>query len=206
MDYIDGADILLNPFLEGDLVEGNNRAYGLELLFKKNKGDFTGWLSYTLARTENQIEGINAGDWYPTRFDQTHNFSLTTFYELNKRWSLSANFAYITGTPTTFPTSRYEIQGYVVPFNANDTRNNVRIPAYHRLDIGATRKGKTRPDKKWYGEWVFSIYNVYSRRNAFSIFFNPVEGQNGPLVQTQATRLSVIGNFIPSVSYNFKFN
>ena len=206
VDYIDGADILLNPFLEGDLVEGNNRAYGLELLFKKNKGDFTGWLSYTLARTENQIEGINAGDWYPTRFDQTHNFSLTTFYELNKRWSLSANFAYITGTPTTFPTSRYEIQGYVVPFNANDTRNNVRIPAYHRLDIGATRKGKTRPDKKWYGEWVFSIYNVYSRRNAFSIFFNPVEGQNGPLVQTQATRLSVIGNFIPSVSYNFKFN
>ena len=206
VDYIDGADLLLNATIEGDLIDGDNRAYGLELLFKKSKGDFTGWMSYTLARTENRIDGINNNEWYPTRFDQTHNFSLTAFYELNDKWSLSGNFAYITGTPTTFPTSRFEQQGYVVPYNANNTRNNVRIPSYHRLDFGATKKGKRKPGRKWEGEWVFSIYNVYSRRNAFSIFFSPVEGTSGPLVQTQANRLSVIGNFIPSVSYNFKFN
>jgi len=208
VDYIDGADLLLNPAIEGDLIEGSNRAYGLELMLQKTKGDFTGWLSYTLARTENKIEGTNAGDWYPTRFDQTHNLSLTSFYKLNDTWSLSANFAYITGTPTTFPTSRYWQQGYLVPHNANDTRNNVRIPAYHRLDIGATRKGKIKPGRKWQGEWVFSIYNLYSRRNAFSIFFRPEEGRltyTTP-VSTESVRLSVIGNFIPSVSYNFKFN
>ena len=208
VDYIDAADLLLNPFIEGDLLEGENRAYGIELLFKKNKGDFTGWVSYTAARTENRIEGIAGGEWYPTRFDQTHNLSITAFYELNKRWSLSSNFSYITGTPTTFPTSRFEQQGYVIPHNANDTRNNVRIPAYHRLDIGATLKGKERADRKWSGEWVFSIYNLYSRRNAFSIYFGQEDARqlaSQPVV-TQATRLSVIGNFIPSVSYNFKFN
>lgn len=208
VDYIDGADLLLNPFLEGDLLEGENRAYGFEFMAKKSKGLFTGWLSYTIARTENKVEGINDGDWYPTRFDQTHNLSLTTFYELSNKWSLSANFAYITGTPTTFPTSRFEQQGFVVPHNANDTRNNVRIPAYHRLDIGATRQSRPKSNGKWQGEWVFSIYNLYSRRNAFSIFFSPEDGRpdgQSP-VSTSATRLSVIGNFIPSISYNFKFN
>ena len=208
VDYIDAADLLLNPLIEGDLLEGENRAYGVELMFKKNKGDFTGWVSYTAAKTENKIDGIAGGEWYPTRFDQTHNLSVTAFYELSKRWSLSSNFSYITGTPSTFPTSRFEQQGYIVPHNANDTRNNVRIPDYHRLDIGATLKGRERADRKWSGEWVFSIYNLYSRRNAFSIYFGQEDGRQMPneLVTTQATRLSVIGNFIPSVSYNFKFN
>jgi len=208
VDYIDGADLLLNPTLEGDLLEGKNRAYGFEFMLQKNKGDFTGWLSYTLARTENKVEGIANGNWYPTRFDQSHNFSLTTFYEFNDLWSMSMNFAYITGTPTTFPTSRFEQQGYVVPHNVNDTRNNIRIPDYHRLDLGVTRKNKIKPGRKWQGEWVFSIYNLYSRRNAFSIFFRPEEGRLpvGQPVSTEAVRLSVIGNFIPSASYNFKFN
>ena len=208
VDYVDGADLLLNPAIEGDLLEGENRAYGVEFMLKKSKGLFTGWVSYTAARTENRIEGIAGNNWYPTRFDQTHNLSLTAFYELNEKWSLSGNFAYITGTPTTFPTSRFEQQGFIVPHNANETRNNVRIPDYHRLDIGATKKGKVKEGRKWQGEWVFSIYNVYSRRNAFSIFFEPESGRLPPneQVTTQATRLSVIGNFIPSVSYNFKFN
>jgi len=92
VDYIDAADLILNPGLEGDLLEGEGRAYGLEIQAKKVKGDFTGFLSYTLAKTERQIEGINLGEWYPSRFDQTHNFSITGFYELSKRWSLSANW------------------------------------------------------------------------------------------------------------------
>ncbi len=208
VDYIDGADLLLNPFIEGDLLKGENRAYGLEFLLKKNKGKFTGWLSYTLARTENRVNGINNNDWYPTRFDQTHNFSLTGFYEFNNKWSISSTFAYITGTPTTFPTSRFEQQGYVVLHDGNGGRNNVRIPDYHRWDIGAIRKSRPKRNGKWQGEWVFSIYNIYSRRNAFSIFFQPTEDRPIPAqpIETEAVRLSVIGNFIPSVSYNFKFN
>lgn len=207
VDYVDGADLLLNELIEGDLLEGEGRAYGFELQLEKKKGSLTGWVSYTLARTERLVKGINEDKWYPSRFDQSHNFSVTGFYEVSKRFSLSANFALITGTPTTFPTSRYEVQGYIVPDNGNATRNNVRIPVYHRLDLGATLKGKDNPDKRWKGEWVFSIYNVYSRRNPFSIYFKQDTERvlPGQPTNTAAYRLSVIGNFIPSVSYNFKF-
>ena len=209
VDYIDDADLLLNPFLEGDLLDGDGRAYGWEMQLKKNKGKFSGWLSYTLARTERKIEGINDNEWYPSRFDQLHNFSLVGFYEVSKRLTLSTNFAFVTGTPTTFPTSRFEQQGYVIPHNAGTGRNNVRIPDYHRLDFGATWKGKDKPGKKWKGEWVFSVYNLYSRRNAFSIFFKPNTTDRiapNEQVTTEAVRLSVIGNFIPAITYNFKFN
>ena len=207
VEYIDGADILLNEFIEGDLLSGDGRAYGLEFMLKKNEGRFSGWLSYTLAKTERFVNGINNDEWYPSRFDQTHNLSLTTFYELSKRLTLSGNFALISGTPVTFATSRIEQQGYVIPHNLENSRNNVRIPAYHRLDLSATLKGKDKPNKKWKGEWVLSIYNVYSRRNAFSIFFRQSYEDRAPDVplQTEAIRLSVIGNFIPSISYNFSF-
>jgi len=208
VDYIDGADLILNPFLEGDVLDGDGRAYGLELYMKKNKGDFTGWASYTLARTERRIAGINNGDWYASRFDQTHRFTLAGFYELNKRWSFSSTLTVISGTPITFPTSRFEQQGYTIPHNGNIDRNNTRIPTYHRLDVGATLKGKKKPGKKWYGEWVFSIYNLYNQRNPFAIYFRPEESRPVPTdaVTTEAIKLSVIGSFVPSVSYNFKFN
>lgn len=207
VDYIDGADLLLNEFLEGDLLTGKGRAYGMELMMKKTEGKFNGWVSYTLARSERLVEGVNENDWYPSRFDQTHNLSLTAFYEPGKRWTFSSNFVLISGTPTTFPTSRFEQQGFVIPHNANNTRNNVRIPVYHRLDLSATLEGKKNDERRWQGQWVFSIYNVYSRRNPFSIFFR--QDQNrvplGQTVNTEAVRLSVIGNFIPAVSYNFEF-
>ncbi len=200
VDYIDGADLLLNEFLEGDLLPGIGRAYGLEVMLQKTKGKFTGWASYTLARTERKVDGVNNNQWYAARFDQTHNLSLAGFYDLNKRWAFSANFALISGTPTTFPTSRYLQQGYVVPHNMFDTRNNVRIPVYHRLDVSATLQGKRNDQRRWQGEWVFSIYNVYANRNPFSIFFRQSDGSS-----TEAVKLSVIGNFIPAVTYNFKF-
>ena len=98
MDYIDGADLLLNEFLEGDLLTGEGRAYGLELQAKKVKGKFTGWASYTISRSELLVEGINMDDWYPNRFDQTHNLTLAAFYDLTgTRWSFSSNFVVNTG-------------------------------------------------------------------------------------------------------------
>ena len=200
LDYIDGADILLNELLEGDLLAGEGRSYGWELMVKKNEGRLSGWLSYTLSRSERQVEGVNNNQWYPSRFDQTHNFSLTAFYDLNQRWSFSSNFVLISGTPTTFPTTRFAQQGYIIPHNSSESRNNVRIPLYHRLDISATLQGKKNKDRRWQNEWVFSIYNVYSKRNPFSIYFRQQDNN-----VTEAVRLSVIGNFIPSVSYNFKF-
>ncbi len=211
IDYIDGADLLINEYLEGDILSGIGRAYGLELYAKKNVGRLNGWVSYTLGKTELKVDGINNGDWYYTRFDQTHNFKIALFYELNERWSFSTNFTYLSGTPTTFPTARFEQQGYVVPYNDNNERNNIRIPDYHRLDIAATlkgrkynRKGELRKNRDF---WVFSVYNLYSRRNPFSIYFT--QGTDRPVpnepIPTQAQQVSIIGSFFPSVSYNFTF-
>ncbi|WP_420580516.1 TonB-dependent receptor [Reichenbachiella sp.] len=212
IDYIDGADILINEYIEGDLLSGDGRAYGLELYAKKNTGRLTGWVSYTLAKTELQTDGINTGEWYPTRYDQRHNVKLAAFYDLNERWSLSTNFTFLTGTPTTFPTSRYQMGDYVVPYNHGDGRNNFRIPVYHRLDISATLQGKrykrNGERRKNESYWVFSVYNLYGRKNPFSIYFtqdNDVRPAPGDLVNTQARQVSIIGNMIPAVSYNFKF-
>lgn len=211
IDYIDGSDILINEFLEGDLLSGDGRAYGVEFFVKKNTGVVNGYVSYTLARTELKINGINGGDWYPTRFDQTHNLKLSVFYEPTERWDFSANFSYISGTPTTFPNSRFEIQGYVIPYITDNARNNVRIPSFHRLDLAATlhgkkikRNGKIRKNEDY---WVFSFYNVYNRRNPFSIYFAQATDipPSANAIPTQATRVSIIGSIIPAISYNFKF-
>ena len=165
-----------------------------------------------MARTELQVDGINNGEWYPTRFDQTHNFKLSLFYEPENRWTFSANFSYISGTPTTFPTSRFQVQGYTIPLNFGDGRNNVRIPDFHRLDLAATlqnrkikRNGKPKKNE---GYWVFSVYNAYGRRNPFSIYFAQADQRFAPgeAVTTVANRVSIIGSAFPSISYNFKFN
>lgn len=213
IDYIDGADLLLNRYLEGDLLNGRGRAYGAEFYLKKNKGDLTGWVSYTLARTERLVEGINNDRWFPTRFDRRHVLNTVALYDLSKRWSLSATFAFSTGTPGTFPTNKYIFQDILVPHNSENARNNYRIPAYHRLDLSATLQGRQRPGKKRDDNWVFALYNVYARRNPFSVYFQQAEERqtvtvNGEQLQVpvaKAYRYSVFGSIIPSVTYNFKF-
>lgn len=210
IDYINGADLLINRFLEADLLSGQGRAYGMELYLQKKTGRLNGWLSYTLGKTELQVEGINQGQWYPTRFDQRHNLKLSGFYEINKRWSASANFVLTTGTPITFPTSRVIVQGILIPFNASDARNNVRLPAYHRLDLSFRLEGKTMKrgkPKKHTDYWVFGVYNAYGRKNPFSVFFSQKELRTttGLIQEAQATQLSIVGTVIPSISYNFRF-
>lgn len=210
IDYIDGADLLINRYLEGDLLSGKGRAYGLETYFQKKTGRLTGWVSYTLGKTELQVEGINRGQWYDTRYNQTHNLKVTGFYDINERWSVSSNFVYTSGTPTTFPTSRYSIQGILVPYNANESRNNVKLPDYHRLDVSFRlegRKVKHGKPRKNTDYWVFSVYNLYARKNPFSIYFSQKDDRvpKGQPIESQATQLSIIGTVVPSVSYNFKF-
>ncbi|MBB6460837.1 TonB-dependent receptor [Flammeovirga kamogawensis] len=207
IDYIDGADLLLNQYLEGDLLNSTGQAYGLELYLKKNKGRFTGWISYTLARSEQKTEGINLGEYYPTRFDQAHNLTVSTFYDINERWSLSGNFSFVTGTPSTFPTNQIQVQGYGIPHNVDGVRNNQRIPYYHRLDVSATLNGKKKPNRRWEHYWVFGFYNTYARKNPYSIYFQPDTERpaQGVPAPNQAIQLSVIGTIIPSVSFNFKW-
>jgi hypothetical protein len=202
IDYIDGANLFLNEFIEQDLLNGKGRAYGLEFYLKKSKGKFTGWISYTLSRTERQVNGINSNDWFPTRFDKPHNLSVVAFYEVSKKVSLSANFVFGSGTPSTFPTDKFVLRDIgSVPNSATEARNSFRIPPYHRLDVSLTWD-RLKPNRRWQGSWVFAIYNLYNRRNPFGVYFrqNPDN-----LSQTQAIEFSVFGAILPSVTYNFKF-
>jgi hypothetical protein len=210
VDYINGANLLLNRFLEGDLLSGQGRAYGLETYFQKKTGRLTGWVSYTLSRSELKVDGINRGDWYATRYNQTHNLKIAAFYEISKRWSFSADFIYTSGTPATFPTSRYVSQGILVPYNANESRGNVNLPDYHRLDVSFRLEGKKEKrghKRKNSAYWVFGVYNLYARQNPFSIYFsqNDARVPQGQPISSQATQLAIIGTIVPSVSYNFKF-
>lgn len=205
VDYIDGATLLLNEYVESQVLEGKGRAYGLELLAKKNRGKLTGWFSYTLARSERKVIGVSNDEWYPSRFDKTHNLNISAIYDLNPRWSFSSTFTYATGTPTTLPNARYNQGGYYVPYNSGNGRNNFRVPDYHRLDFSVTLHPK-RSNRRWKGTWVFGVYNVYSRRNPFSIYGDiQQERPTGQPIKTTFKQLSVVGNFVPSISYNFKF-
>lgn len=205
IDYIDGADLIANNAIEQVILNGNARAYGLEFLFRKNEGRFKGWIAYTLSKSEQQTKGrtptetgINNGQWYNTPYDKTHDISITSSYNLSKRVKLNANFLFQTGQPVTFPNSQYEYNGVNIPNFG--LRNENRLPSYNRLDLAVNYTPKQKRKKNWKSYWVFSIYNVYNRKNAASISF----GKNFDKMQNEATRLAIFG-IVPSVSYNFKF-
>lgn len=202
VDYINGADVLLNERVEADLLYGKGRAYGAEFYVKKNTGRFTGWVSYTLSRSERKINGLNNNEWYVTKYDKTHNLSVVGMYALNPRWALSGTFAYGTGIATTMPDSRFEYDGLLIPNVTGDVRNNYRVPAYHRLDLSATWQQKRNAGRRWQGEWVFSLYNAYGRKNPYSISLRQNADAPG---QTEAVRLAIFAAPLPSVTYNFKF-
>ncbi len=205
IDYIDGADLIANNALEQIILNGKLRAYGLETLIRKNTGKLTGWISYTLSRSEQQTPGrnesepgINNGNWYRSAYDKLHNIAVTAAYELSKKWSFGANFTFQTGQPATFPQGQYQYQDITVP--SYGPRNKNLLPAYHHLDISATYTPKPNKKKGWQGEWVFSIYNVYNRQNAASLNFT----QNQNSGANEAIRFTIFGA-VPAVSYNFKF-
>jgi hypothetical protein len=205
VDYIDGADLIAQNTIETEVLSGESRAYGLELLLRKNKGRFTGWIAYTLSKAEQRTPGgaaggpgINNGDWYKTNYDRTHDVSFTGSFKLNDKWSFGSNFAFQTGRPVTYPDGQFQYNGLSIA--TYSSRNASRLPAYHRLDLSATLTPRKNKDRKWKGEWVFSIYNVYNRKNAASISFE----QNEDTGVNEATRTSIFG-IVPSISYNFKF-
>ncbi len=200
IDYVDGAELFLKENLETELLRGSGYAYGLELYAKKQEGRLTGWLSYTLARSMRKIPGINEGKAYPSSYDRTHNISLVTNYDLSKRWNLSTSWIFATGNPTSFPIAKYEVQGNSMYYYSS--RNGNRIPDYHRLDISLTYDFKKNEHRKVKQSINFSIYNLYARRNAYSVYFK--QNEDNPNI-TEATRLSIIGSMIPSVTYNFNF-
>ncbi len=203
IDYKEGAELLLQPRLETELLAGRGRAYGVEVAANKKRGTFTGWASYTYSRTERRVDGvfeetqINGGRYFPSNYDRPHNFTAVVAFDLNRRVNLSSNFTYNTGRPVTYPESQYSFEGY--PLVQYAGRNQHRIPDYYRLDVSLSIEGSQRRQKRWHGSYHISIYNLLARRNAYSVFFRP----RGP--HLQAYQLSILGTIFPSFSYNFRF-
>ncbi|MBG6236181.1 hypothetical protein IWX76_002762 [Pedobacter sp. CAN_A7] len=197
IDYKDGANVLSSEPIDPQLLYGDGRAYGLEILLRKNAGKWTGWLGYTLSRTEVQIEGINNGGWYNARQDRSHDISLVGMYHVNQQWDISASFVYYTGHAVSFPSGKYDADGQVAFYYAE--RNGYRMPAYHRLDLSTTRRFK--PRKHYRTALSFGLFNAYGRENAYSISFrkDPLDPDKTQAVQTSLFK------FVPSISYNFKF-
>ncbi|MDD7886770.1 TonB-dependent receptor [Flavivirga sp. 57AJ16] len=205
LDYVEGADLLANNNIERIILNGKARAYGMELLFRKNTGRLTGWIAYTLSRAEQKTigrtpeePGIANGNWYLSPYDKLHDISIIADYDYNKKWSFNANFSLQSGQPVTYPNGYYELGELHIPNYSS--RNENRLPTYHHLDLAATYTPKPDKKKGWQSSWVFSIYNAYHRKNAASIRFTT----NDDTGANEARRLSIFG-ILPSISYNFKF-
>ncbi|UKB77908.1 TonB-dependent receptor [Chryseobacterium sp. MEBOG07] len=199
IDFKNGAQIGFDTGsdVESELLFGKGRAYGLELIAKKKSGKLTGWISYTLSKTERKIDGINNNEWYNARMDKTHDLSIVATYQLNPKWSLSGLFVYSTGNAVTFPTGKYELNGQTI-FQYS-SRNADRMPSYHRMDVSATYEPSS--NKRFRGSWTFGIYNLYGRENAYTINFEDNPDRPGT---TRAMQTSLF-RWVPNITYNFKF-
>lgn len=197
IDYKDGANVLSNDPIEPQLLFGQGRAYGLELLLRKKTGRLTGWVGYTLSRTGQQIDGINGGAWYVARQDKTHDLSIVGIYKADDKWTLSATWIYSTGNAVSYPTGKYNVDGQV-QFSYSE-RNGYRMPANHRLDLGVTRQLKR--GKHFSSELSFSLYNAYGRENAYIITFREDPSDKSRTIAEQTS----LFRWIPSLTYNFKF-
>ncbi len=205
LDYIDGADLVANNDIERTLLRGKARAYGVELLLKKNTGRNKFWISYTLSKSEqktsgisNNESGINYGEWYLTPYDKTHDISINSKFKINEKLTLNGNFIYQTGQPTNYPNAQYQYMNLSVPNYG--LRNTNRLPNYHRLDLSLSLLPKKNINKRVNSEWVFGIYNLYDRDNASSILFR----KNNESLKNEAVQISIFG-IVPSITYNFKF-
>lgn len=197
IDFRDGAETYDKDNVETELLFGKGRTYGLELFLKKRTGRFNGWIGYTLSRSEKKIEKINNYEWYPSNQDRTHSLSVVGIYELNRKWTLSGTWVYASGSPMTFPSAKYVVDGHVIYHY--DGRNKQRAADFHRLDLGATCILKQT--NKFYSELSFSLYNAYGRKNPYLYGFR----QNKEDGQKSEAYMIYLFSIIPSVSWNFKF-
>ncbi|HEY1063224.1 MAG TPA: TonB-dependent receptor [Daejeonella sp.] len=197
IDYRSGTDLRGNTNVEADLLFGDGRAFGIELFLKKRFGKLNGWVGYTLSKTERKFNDIDLGKWFNAKQDRTHDLSLVGIYKATERWTFSSTFVFNTGNAVTFPAGKYQLNNKTVYYYPE--RNSDRMPNYHRLDLSATLEGK--PGRKLQSSWSFGIYNLYNRKNAYSIDFR--DDPDNP-TRTQAVRTTLFG-IIPSITWNFKF-
>lgn len=209
LDFKDGAQLILNHQIETDLLQGKGKAYGVETQITKNLGRLTGSLAYTYSRSLRTIAGptsqesINNGVEYASNYDQPHIVNLNWKYAISKRYFFTGGFTYRQGRPITLPVSAFIIDN--IPVSNFSERNQFRIPDYHRLDIALVVEGNHKRRKFWDGTWTFSIYNLYGRKNAYSIFYKEVKIEFVKQTVSRPYQLAIIGTMLPSVTYSFKF-
>ncbi len=199
IDYRDGSQLLVGQDVERTLLYGRGRAYGLELLLRKDTGRLTGWVGYTLSKSERQFADLNAGAWFNARQDRPHELSVVAVYQLTPRWSLSGTFVASTGNAVTYPVGKTFVAGQTV--SVYGPRNADRLPAYRRLDVGATYEKPRPAGRRFHGSWNFSVYNALGRQNPFLITFETVPDDP---TRTQAVSTALF-RFVPSATYNFNF-
>ncbi len=205
-EFADNANIFFNPNLDVEFRQGDSHAYGAEFIAEKKQGRFTGFVSYTLSKVTRKIDGVNQGAAFAANYDRRNVVNATATYDLNDKWSFGGNFTYSTGRPISLPSGRYEIDDY----NADviTQRNGFTMPSTHRLDLSATLNPQNRKGRKWQGQWVFSIYNVYNRKNPFSIYTRVKQDDDGNVIgdgTQKEGRLVYLFPILPSVTYNIKF-
>ncbi|MDP4281703.1 MAG: TonB-dependent receptor [Bacteroidota bacterium] len=210
MDYKDHADLLYNPLLEGELRFGKAWSYGLEIMLRKPEGKLSGWISYTWSRSWVHTPEVNEGKNYPSNFDTPDNVCIHLAYDTRNRWMIAANWMYMTGMPVTTPIGFFYNNGYTIPVYGS--RNNDRLPDYHRLDISVTYRFN-KPESRFKHSLVVTLYNAYGRNNPFSVSFNKVMKDDGSFIvpsdmngkdERVPTLISVAG-IVPSINYQFKF-
>jgi hypothetical protein len=196
LDFKDNAYFSTTESPETELLAGKGRAYGIEFLLKKTHGKLTGWIGYTLSKSEKQIDGINQNQWYNAYQDRTHDVSVVAMYEISKKWSLSAAWVFYSGNAVTYPSGKYQIDGHIFPYYAE--RNGYRTPSYHRLDLGATWTLKRT--RRFTSELAFSLYNAYGRENPYIVTF---EINDDDPTKSTAYQISLF-RFVPAITWNFK--
>ncbi|MBR6081309.1 MAG: TonB-dependent receptor, partial [Salinivirgaceae bacterium] len=198
VDYKDNADLFMNKHLATQLLHGKGYSYGLELLAECRSGRLSGWIGYTLAKTQYKIDGVNQNRYYSPRYDIRHNLSLTGSYELTHAWTISSTFKLTSGGFVTIPDQIYEFNGCA--FFDYSGRNNYALPAYHRLDLSAIYRNPKNDTRKYDSQWMFSLYNVYGRKNIYSLYVK----QDMDISQSRAYKMYLY-RIVPSISYKVKF-
>lgn len=199
IDFKDNAEIYFNEKLEGEIRTGEAISYGAEFMIRKQTGSLTGWISYTYSKAQRCINGINNDNWYNAGHDKPHNLSVVLAYDITERINIGTAWLYTSGAPVTLPTGKWEHANMTIP--SYSERNSYRLPSYHRLDVSVTIQMNKKPDAKIKNELNISCYNVYNRKNPFTIFF---EADKENPNRMKAYQMSMFG-IVPSVTWNFKF-
>ncbi|HXB92878.1 MAG TPA: hypothetical protein VNU72_11330, partial [Puia sp.] len=204
LDYKSGAELIMNPHIETDVLATKGKAYGVELLIKKLTGKLNGWFSYTWSRTLLQAndpaqgEIINDGHFYPANYDKPNDLTMVGNYRLTHRFSFSVNGTYSTGRPITLPIAVFSYGGSLRTLYAD--RNAYRIPDYFRTDLSINVDGNHKVHQKTHNSWTFGVYNLTGRKNPYSVYY---VSENGAV---NGYKLSIFGSAIPYVNFNIRFN